>query len=62
MKLRTKMLILIVAVLITVVGFNTMVTASSVDKIISVGHQAGYRIIANVVSATNSAAPIVAKG
>lgn len=62
MKLRTKMVILIVAALITLVGFNTMVTASSVDKMISVGHKAGYKIIANVVSAPDSAVRVLPRG
>ncbi len=62
MKLRVKVVILIVAALITFIGFNTMVTASSVDKMVIVGHQAGYRIIANVVSAPDSAAKVLHKG
>ncbi len=62
MKLRAKALILLAAVLITFVGFNTMVTASSVDKMITVGHEAGLRIIANVVAAPDSAAKVLAKG
>ncbi len=62
MKLRAKALILLAALVITFVGFNAMVTGSSVDKMISVGHQAGYRIIANVVSAPDSAVRILAKG
>ncbi len=62
MKLRAKVLILLIATLITFIGFNTMVTASSVDKMIEVGHQAGLHIIANVVSAPDFAARVLAKG
>lgn len=62
MKLRVKLVILIVAALITFIGFNTMVTASSVDKMIIIGHQAGYHIIANFVSARDAAAKTLPKG
>jgi hypothetical protein len=61
MKLRAKVLILIVAALITFIGFNTMVTASSVDKMIIVGHKAGYHIIANFVSAGDAVGKVAPK-
>jgi sensor histidine kinase regulating citrate/malate metabolism len=62
MKFRVKIAILLVAVLITFVGFNTMVTASSVDKMITVGHQAGYQIIANYVAENGSVPRVSPRG
>jgi len=57
MKLKIKVLILLVAVLITFVGFNAMVTSSSVDQMLKMGKQAGYEIISNVVARMDSNHP-----
>lgn len=50
MKLKVKAVILLVAMLITFVGFNAIVTSSSVDQMLKMGKQAGYEIISNVVA------------
>jgi len=57
MKLKVKVLILLVAMLITFVGFNAMVTSSSVDQMLKMGKQAGYEIISNVVARMDSSHP-----
>ena len=54
MKLRVKAAILLLATLLTFVGFNAMVTYSSVDKMLKMGRQAGYEIISNVVARMDS--------
>lgn len=54
MTLKVKALILLVAMLITFVGFNAMVTSSSIDKMLKMGKQAGYEIISNVVARMDS--------
>ena len=54
MKLRVKAAILLLATLITVLGFNAMVTSSSIDKMLKMGRQAGYEIISNVVARLDS--------
>ncbi len=48
MKLRDKLVILLVAVLITFVGFS-LIASSSVDML-KVGKKAGYEIISNVLA------------
>lgn len=48
MKLREKLAIFVVAVLLTLVGFN-LIAAPSVD-ILKIGKQAGYEIIANYLA------------
>jgi hypothetical protein len=57
MRYRTKIAILLVAVLLTVVVFNLMVTSSSALDILKIGKQAGYEIIANVLAKAEAATP-----
>jgi len=54
MKLREKLAIFVVAVLVTLVGFN-LIAAPSVD-ILKIGKQAGYEIIANYLAKVETAA------
>ncbi|MCJ7563333.1 MAG: hypothetical protein MUP52_01950 [Candidatus Aminicenantes bacterium] len=54
MKLREKLAIFVVAVLLTLVGFN-LIAAPSVD-ILKIGKQAGYEIIANYLAKVETAA------
>ena len=54
MKLREKLAIFVVAVLLTLVGFN-LIAAPSVD-ILKIGKQAGYEIIANYLARVETAA------
>ena len=49
MKLRAKLAILMISILITLIGFNLMVSSSAVDMV-KIGKKAGYRIIANVLA------------
>ena len=49
MKFRTKLIIFLVAVLLTLIGFNSMVSTAALE-IITVGNEAGYEIIANVLA------------
>lgn len=44
MKLRVKAVILLIAMLLTFVGFNAIVTSSSVDQVLKMGRPAGYEI------------------
>ncbi len=48
MRFRTKLVIFLVASLLTFLGFN-MIASTSVD-ILKVGKEAGYEIIANFLS------------
>jgi hypothetical protein len=57
MKLKIKAVILLVAMLLTFVGFNAMVTSSSVDQMLKMGKRAGYEIISNVVARMDSNHP-----
>jgi hypothetical protein len=54
MKLKEKLAIFVVAVLLTLVGFN-LIAAPSVD-ILKIGKQAGYEIIANYLAKVETAA------
>ena len=55
MKLRTKLVIFMSAVLLTFVGFN-LIASSSVVDLLKVGKEAGYDIIANVKAEVETAA------
>ena len=63
MKLRTKVEILLVAVLLTFFAFNLMVPSAAVD-LIKIGKKAGYEIISNVLAKadTDSDRPSLVKG
>lgn len=54
MKLRTKVEILLVAVLLTFFAFNLMVPAAAVD-LMKIGKKAGYEIISNVLAKADTA-------
>jgi len=54
MKLKEKLAIFVVAVLLTLVGFN-LIAAPSVD-ILKIGKQAGYEIIANYLAKVETTA------
>jgi hypothetical protein len=54
MKLKEKLAIFVVAVLLTLVGFN-LIAAPSVD-ILRIGKQAGYEIIANYLARVETTA------
>ena len=56
MKFRTKVGIFMVALLLTFIGFNLMVTSAALD-LAKVGKYAGYEIISNVMS--NPDAPVL---
>lgn len=49
MKFKTKVAILLVALLLTFAGFNMMASSAAVD-LVKVGKEAGYNIIANVLA------------
>jgi hypothetical protein len=53
MNFKTKLAILLVATLITLVGFNLIASSPALD-LMKVGKQAGYNIIANVLAESNS--------
>jgi hypothetical protein len=55
MSFKTKLAILLVAALVTLVGFNLIASSPALD-IMKVGKQAGYKIIANVLAESNSSA------
>ena len=48
MKLRTKLAILMIATLLTFIGFNMIASSSYVD-ILEMGKKAGYEIIINTL-------------
>ncbi len=48
MKIKTKIAIFLLAVFISVIGFN--VVASSAADMIKIGKKAGYEIISNVLA------------
>ena len=56
MKFRTKIGIFMVALLLTCIGFNLMVTSAALD-LAKMGKYAGYEIISNVMS--NADAPVL---
>jgi hypothetical protein len=49
MSFKSKVAILLVAVFITLFGFNLIASSSALD-IMKIGKQAGYEIIANVLA------------
>ena len=49
MNFKAKIVILLVAVLITLAGFNLIASSPALD-IMKVGKKAGYHIIANVLA------------
>lgn len=53
MRFRTKVVILVAAVLITLVGFNLIASTGAAD-IIKVGKQAGYEMISNFLAKAGS--------
>ncbi len=53
MSFKTKTAILLLAVVITLLGFNLVASSSALD-IMKVGKQAGYEIIANVLARTEA--------
>jgi len=55
MSFKTKVAILLVATLITLVGFN-LIASSPALEIMKVGKQAGYEIIANVLAQAHPSA------
>ena len=56
MRLRTKVTIFMLAVLVTFVGFNLIVTPSAVD-LLKIGKEAGYEIISNFLAKGETATP-----
>jgi hypothetical protein len=54
MRIKQKIAILLLAVLLTFVGFNLLAFPSAVE-LIKVGSQAGYEIIANVLAKAEAA-------
>jgi hypothetical protein len=48
-RFKTKIAILLVAVLITFAGFNLITSSDAVD-LVRVGKEAGYEIISNVLA------------
>jgi len=56
MKFRTKIGIFMVALLLTFIGFNLMITSAALD-LVKIGNYAGYEIISNVMS--NADAPVL---
>ncbi|MFQ6108727.1 MAG: hypothetical protein ACE5L7_04150 [Candidatus Aminicenantales bacterium] len=61
MKIKTKLAILLVAVLLTFMGFNLIASSGAVD-LLKVGKQAGYEIIANVLAKSETASHHSIKG
>jgi uncharacterized membrane protein len=53
MNFRTKVAILLVAVLISLAGFNLIASSSAVDMM-KIGKKAGYKIISNVLAEQES--------
>ena len=49
MKIRTKVAILLIAVLLTFAGFSLIAT-SGADDLVRVGSKAGYEIISNFLA------------
>jgi len=51
MKFKTKILIFLIAVCLSLLQFNIIASCSSFEDIIKVGKKAGYEIIVNIVNA-----------
>ena len=49
MKLRAKLAILLIAILITFIGFN-LIASYSLTDMLKIGKKAGYEIIANTLA------------
>ncbi len=49
MRFKTKVAIFMLAVLLTFIGFNLMISSAAVD-LVKVGNKAGYEIISNVLA------------
>jgi len=60
MKFKTKVAILLAAVLLTFLGFNLI--ASSGVELVKVGKQAGYEIISNYLAKADTASHYSLKG
>ena len=56
MRLRMKVAVFMLAVLITFVGFNIIVSSTAVD-LLRIGKEAGYEIIANFLAKGETATP-----
>ncbi len=56
MSFKAKVVILLVSVLLTLIGFNLMASSPVVD-ILKVGKMAGNQIISNVLAKTETPAP-----
>jgi len=54
MRFKEKMAIFLLAVLLTFVGFNLIVSPSALE-LVKVGNEAGYEIIANVLAKVETA-------
>jgi hypothetical protein len=53
MNFKAKVAILLVAVLVSLAGFNLIASSSAVDMM-KIGKKAGYKIIANVMAEAGS--------
>jgi hypothetical protein len=53
MNFKAKVAILLVAVMVSLAGFNLIASSPAVDMM-KMGKKAGYKIIANVVAETES--------
>lgn len=53
-RFRTKVVIFIIALLLSTVGFNLITTSPALD-LLKVGKAAGYEIIANYLARTGTA-------
>lgn len=55
MKIKTKVAILLIAVLLTFAGFSLIAT-SGADDLVKIGSKAGYEIISNFLAKASAAA------
>jgi hypothetical protein len=61
MKFKTKVAILLAAVLLTFLGFNLIASSGAVE-LVKVGKQAGYEIISNYLAKADTASHYSLKG
>ena len=61
MKIKTKVAILLVAVLLTFLGFNLIASSGAVE-LVKVGRQAGYEIISNFLAKADTVSHHSIKG
>ena len=61
MKIKTKVAILLAAVLLTFLGFNLIASSGAVE-LVKVGKQAGYEIISNFLAKADTASHHSIKG